>query len=179
MKKEFQIETQWTAFPLHPETPDEGLTLEELFTGHNVDIPMMMTRLKEVAEQEGLPIGVRNKTFNSRLAQELGKWAETEHQGEKFHNAAFRSYFVDGENIAKISVLVDLAKSIGLDEKRALTILETREFKKVVDQDWLRSYEMGITAVPTFVINHQALVGAQSYDALKQFLKSNDVKERK
>ena len=57
--------------------------------------------------------------------------------------------------------------------------MKWKEFKKAVDQDWVRSYEIGITAVPTFVINHQALVGAQSYDALKQFLKSNDVKERK
>jgi hypothetical protein len=30
LQKEFDIQVRWIAFPLHPETPDEGLTLEEL-----------------------------------------------------------------------------------------------------------------------------------------------------
>ena len=72
----FEIEVQWRAFPLHPETPEEGLTLEELFAGRNIDIPSAMARLKRVAKELDLPWGERKKTYNSRLAQELGKWAD-------------------------------------------------------------------------------------------------------
>jgi predicted DsbA family dithiol-disulfide isomerase len=36
----------------------------------------------------------------------------------------------------------------------------------------------GITAVPTFVIDHQAVVGAQPYEMLEAFLLQNGVRRR-
>ncbi len=101
------MDTVWVAFPLHPEIPEEGLTLEELFRGRNSDMDEMMARLKRVAREEGLPLGDRRRTYNSRLAQELGKWAEEKGRGEDFHAAVFRAYFADGKNIGKQQVLAD------------------------------------------------------------------------
>jgi len=110
------------------------------------------------------------KTYNSRLAQELGKWAESEEKGEPFHKAVFHAYFVDGINIAEISNLVKLAVSVGLSGREAQTVLEKRIFRDSVDSDWARSREMGITAVPTFMMKRKAVVGAQTYGLLEQFL---------
>lgn len=73
------------AFPLHPEIPEAGQSLEELFKGRDVDIPAMLARLQQVAGAEGLPFGERTMTYNSRLAQELGKWAEEMDAGDCFH----------------------------------------------------------------------------------------------
>jgi predicted DsbA family dithiol-disulfide isomerase len=92
--------------------------------------------------------------------------------------AAFRAYFVDGKNIAKISVLVDLAASIALPRKEAVSILATRAFKAAVDADWSLSQEKAITAVPTFVMNHDKLVGAQPYEMLERLMKAHEVKKR-
>jgi predicted DsbA family dithiol-disulfide isomerase len=170
---------QWRAFPLHPETPEEGRTLEELFAGRNMDIPAMMARLKSVAEAEGLPLGTRKMTFNSRLAQELGKWAEEKGKGDEFHNAVFRAYFVDGKNIAKKEVLLELGKKMGLPAKEAEEVLESRPFKAAVDEDWKLSMRRGVTAVPTFVIDDQVVVGAQPYEVLEQFLKNNGVRKKR
>ena len=178
MRKDYEIEIRWTAFPLHPNTPEEGLALEELFADRSVDIDQMMARLKQVANEVGLPLGERKKTYNSRLAQELGKWAESKGKGDEFHNAVFRAYFVDGKNIGSIPELVDLAKSVDLHGKEAQKVLETRAFKEAVDLDWSRAYAMGVTAVPTFVINNQAVVGAQPYEVLEELMKVNDVKKR-
>ena len=76
LKTAFDIDIQWTAFPLHPETPKEGMTLEELFAGRPINIKQVMDHLSSVAAELGLPFGKREKTFNSRIAQELGKLAE-------------------------------------------------------------------------------------------------------
>ena len=179
LRKNFEIETMWIAFPLHPETPEEGMTLEELFAGRNYDIEKSKLRLKQVAEELGLPLGERKRTFNSRLAQEMAKWAESKGKGDLFHDAAFRAYFVDGKNIGKVEEMVSLAKSVGLPEKEARSVLLSRSFKEAVDADWSRSRELGITGVPTFVIGHRAIVGFQPYEALEQFLKSCGVKKRK
>ena len=65
---------KWVQFPLHPETPQEGLSLEELFAGRDLDIPAIQEHLKELMRLEGLPYGNRTHTYNSRLAQELSKW---------------------------------------------------------------------------------------------------------
>ncbi len=135
-----------------------------------------MNRLKQVADEEGLPLGERKKTYNSRLAQELGKWAESQGRGDEYHRALFRAYFVDGKNIGKIPILIDLAESMELSRKGAQEVLETRAFKEAVDLDWSRSREKGVTAVPTFMLNQQAVVGAQPYKVLEQLMKSNNVK---
>ncbi len=117
----------------------------------------------------GLPFGERTKTYNSRLAQEAGKWAESLNRGEEFHQAVFKAYFADGLNIAKIPVLVDLAASVGL--KGIEDVLSRGTFKEAVDSDWNYSRSCGITAVPTFVANCRRLVGAQPYHVLEQLIK--------
>jgi predicted DsbA family dithiol-disulfide isomerase len=135
-----------------------------------------MHRLKNKARELGLPLGERKKTYNSRLAQELGIWAESKNRGDPFHMAAFKAYFVDGKNIAKIPVLLDLAASVGLLREEAETVLSTRSFKNPVDEDWAISKARGITAVPTFVINQDKFVGAQPYEKLEKFMAANGVK---
>jgi predicted DsbA family dithiol-disulfide isomerase len=178
LQKNYDIEVLWTAFPLHPETPEDGLTLEELFAGQPVDIKKIMARLKQVADELGLPLGERKKTYNSRLAQELAKWAESKGKGDEFHKAVFQAYFVEGTNIGKIDDLGDLTKSLGLPYKEARSVLELRTFKEKVDSDWSRSHALGITGVPTFVVNQQGTVGFQPYEVLEQFLKNCSAKRK-
>jgi predicted DsbA family dithiol-disulfide isomerase len=160
---------KWIAFPLHPETPEEGRTLEELFAGRNIDIPSMLDQLKIVATECGLAFGMRSKTYNSRRAQELGKWAESLNKGEEFHLAVFKAYFADGLNIAKIPVLVEIAESVGL--KGAEEVLSEGTFKEAVDKDWQYSQSCQIKAVPTFVSRGRMMVGAQPYNVLEDLLR--------
>jgi predicted DsbA family dithiol-disulfide isomerase len=178
LRKNYEIKVHWMAFPLHPETPEDGMTLEELFAGKPIDIKKVMARLRQVADELGLPLGDRKKTYNSRLAQELAKWAESEQKGDPFHEAVFRAYFVDGINIGRMDELVALAKSVGLPGEKARSVLELRTFKEAVDSDWERSRTLGITGVPTFVVDHRAIVGFQAYEDLGEFLKHCGVRRR-
>ena len=138
----------------------------------------MMQNLKKTAANLGLPLGNRQKTYNSRLAQELGKWAETKNTGDAFHAEAFKVYFVDGKNIAKLPVLLDLAEFTGLNREEAESVILNRTFKEAVDEDWALSIKNGIKAVPTFKMKNDQLVGAQSYSTLERLLISNRVKKR-
>jgi predicted DsbA family dithiol-disulfide isomerase len=138
----------------------------------------MMDHLKQVASRLELPFGERIKTYNSRLAQELGKFAETEGKGDEFHKAVFKSYFVDGKNIGKASVLMEIAELIHINGNNAQKVIRERTFKDAVDLDWKRSHELGVTAVPTFLFNHQRLVGAQNFETLEKLLLSNNVSKR-
>ncbi len=168
----------WRAFPLHPETPEDGRLLADLFANQPMDIGQVMAQLKQKATELGLPFGDRKNTYNSRLAQELGLWAESKAQGDTFHMAAFKAYFVDGKNIAKVPVLLDLVDSVGLPRDEAKQVLSARTFKTAVDADWDLSREKRITAVPTFVVNQDRLVGAQPYEAIEKMVIANGVEKR-
>jgi predicted DsbA family dithiol-disulfide isomerase len=113
---------RWTVFPLHPDTPEEGMELAELFAGREEQIKAMHARLRRLAVVEGLPLAERTRTCNSRRAQELGKWAEVQGKGDEFRKAVYRAYFVDGRNIANVDELVQIAEAVSLggDEARAV-----------------------------------------------------------
>ena len=117
-------------------------------------------------------------TYNSRLAQELGFWAEEQGCGHQFHIAAFKAYFAEGRNIAHTDVLVDLANQCGLSSSSAKEVLVRRQYRKQVDRDWELSRRMQITAAPTFVLGETRLVGAQSYRTLQDLMEQNGVMER-
>lgn len=138
----------------------------------------MMQNLRKTAADLGLPLSNRQKTYNSRLAQELGKWAESKNAGDAFHAEAFKAYFVDGKNIAKLPVLLDMTESAGLNREEAESVILNRTFKKAVDEEWALSWKNGIKAVPTFVMKNDQLVGAQSYSTLERLLISNGVKKK-
>ena len=68
------------------------------------------------------------------------------------------------------------ANGLSVDEARK--VLEERTFKDVVDEDWSKSHQYGVTGVPTFVAAGHGVVGAQPYDTLEKFLESVGVEER-
>jgi predicted DsbA family dithiol-disulfide isomerase len=150
-----------------------------MFADKNADISKMMTILKRIANRLGLPFGEPKNTYNSRLAQEVGKWAESKGKGYEFHKAVFRAFFVKGRHIGEAHVLAKIAESVNLNGKDVQKIIQDRTYREAVDLDWKRSYELSITEVPTFLCNHQVLVGAQPYGTLRNFLLPNNVKRRK
>ena len=157
-------------FPLHPDTPQEGMALEDLFPGR--DLTPMKERMKRLMAEAGLPYGERSHTYNSRLAQELGAWADTQPGGEALHDALYRAYFADCVNIGDVDTLVEVATSVGLDGPTARGVLETRRFREQVDQDWQRARQSGITGVPTFNHGQYVVVGCQPYEVLERFVKA-------
>ncbi len=164
------MEVRWKAFPLHPEIPAEGLALKELFKGKDVDVPGILARLKSTAASLDLPWTGTEMTYNTRLAQEAGKWAEEKGKGEEFHRAVFHAYFVEGKNIGKPDVLAAIAGGVGLPRREAGETLTSRKFGPAVDEDWALSRDAFITAVPTFMVGQDRLVGAQPYSKLEQFM---------
>jgi predicted DsbA family dithiol-disulfide isomerase len=170
LKQTFDIDATLVHFPLHPETPAGGRSMAEVYAGRNVDPEAMYQRMKGLMDEEGLPYGRRTHTYNSRLAQELGKWADTQPGGEALHDALYRAYFVDARNIGDTEILVELAQSVGLPADEARAVLAERRFKDAVDADWAKSHQYGVTGVPTFVAGRYGVVGAQPYETLEQLL---------
>jgi predicted DsbA family dithiol-disulfide isomerase len=138
----------------------------------------MAEKLRRVAADSGLPFNGTDRLYNTRLAQELGLWAESKKRGDDVHKAIFKAYFVDGRNISSIPVLASLASSVGLSGDEASEVLQTRSFKSAVDADWELSAELRIRAVPTLILNQERLVGAHPYEDFIRLMESNGVKKK-
>jgi predicted DsbA family dithiol-disulfide isomerase len=181
LAKEYDITIDRVDFPLHPDTPAEGTSLLELFGGGpqaRARIEASQQRLKQLAAAEGLPMATRERTYNSRLCQELGVWAAEQGRGDAFRVAAYRAYFAEGKDISNPDVLTALAASVGLDAQAASTVITQRTYKDKVDAEWKRAYGSGVNAIPTFLAGGQTVVGAQPYEVLARLVEATGARKR-
>lgn len=177
LRQEENVTISWSYFPLHPETPLEGKSLKELFRGREDAIEGFYQQIKSIADSYGLPYAKRNMTYNSRLAQELAAWADSQENGEALHDELYRAYFVDNKNIGDQDVLLSLVDAAGLDRAGAEQVLQNRLFSPHIDQHWHRAQSMGLSGVPTFVCDELYVVGHQQYEVLMRFV--NHMRELK
>ena len=170
LRATYDIEPVLVHFPLHPDTPLEGREMAGFYAQRGLDPEAMYLQMKARMDAEGLPYGRRTHTYNSRLAQELGKWADTQPGGGAIHDLLYKAYFVEARNIGDPDILVAIAEQAGLDGIEARKVLDERRFKDAVYADWQKSAAYGVTGVPTFVAARQGVVGAQPYEVLAQLV---------
>ena len=128
--------------------------------------------MKALMEEEGLPYASeRTMSYNSRLAQELAKWAESKGKGDEIHDLIFRAYFVETKNIGKPDILVEIARKIGLPADEEVEALVSRSYKEAVDADWKRCDALQVSAVPTFLAGRYMLIGAHPYEELEKLVR--------
>ncbi len=170
LKREYDLEILYRAFPLHPDIPEGGMPIEELF-GYNV--PVMnekMQKLEDIAASLGLPLAKRSVISDSRLSQELAKWVETKGKTEEYQDAIHAAYFSAGRNIADKAVLSEIVESCGLSKTEALEVIDTGAFSEAVNKDWIKSEELGIMVAPTYIMNGIRLMGSQPYEKLEELI---------
>ena len=146
LRTEHNVETRWLHFPLHPKTPPEGIPMQELYRNRDPESTKAAgNHLKSAMADAGLPYNRRTRLDNSRMAQELGAWADTQPSGADFHDAVFEAYFVNDRTISDKDTLVDIAESVGLDSREARNVLDARSFSKLVSQDWDRAWSSEVS----------------------------------
>lgn len=163
------VNVQWSPFPLHPDTPDDGMLLAELFRGANVDA--MHQRLYAIMDELALPYSKsRDRLYNTRKAQELALWAQEQDGGETLIGELFRAYFVENRNLADEGVLLDVVAKAGLDVEAARNVLKTRSQSPQVDAAWDRARQLRLNGVPAFVGGGYQFSGYQPMAEMERFV---------
>lgn len=168
LQEKHLLEVSWSPFPLHPETPQEGMLLSELFKGANIDA--MHERLYVMMDELGLEHKDRQRLFNTRKAQELALWSATKPQGPAFTALLFRAYFVENQNLADASVLLDVAAKAGLSVDEARKVLAENTYGAAVDEAWERARLHHINGVPAFIAGGYMFSGFQPLAEMERFL---------
>jgi len=107
----------------------------------------------------------------SRLAHEAAKWAEKHCRFEEYNLALFRAFFEHGKDIGEISILKGLAADLKLDAESLHISLKNSDYTAMVLADENEAIQVGVRAVPAFVVNGKVQVaGVQSAERLHELL---------
>jgi predicted DsbA family dithiol-disulfide isomerase len=168
LQQQRPVTVTWSPFPLHPSTPPEGMLLTDLLRG--MDLDAVHKRINGLLDELGLEHGERDRTYNTRLAQELLMWSKTQANGDALVEQLYRAYFVHNRNLAQESVLLDAVKAAGLDVEAARKVVQERSFSKAVDAEWNRARQYQISGVPAFIAGGYQASGFQPAAELGRFL---------
>jgi len=163
---------RWAPLELHPAIPKQGLDLDEYLAsvfGSPEAARPAMTLLKDLGERDGIRFEFERvrSVPNTLDAHRLILHAEAEDRQPQLVETLYRAFFEEGQDIGRAGVLVELAGRAGLDSDVAREYLASeRGIDDVRDRE-ARMKAVGLTGVPSFVINDRvAVLGAQEPDTI-------------
>jgi predicted DsbA family dithiol-disulfide isomerase len=169
LQQELDFDVEWKAFEIHPETPKEGMKTANYFPNYD------MKKMKNHIENFGKDVGIKlngDILANSKLSLAANEFAKEKGKFNEFHEAIFKANFEDGENIGDIDVLLAIAQGIGLNKEELSQYLGDQKNLDAIDESSAQAMKLGITGVPSFIINNKIVVGAQSAEVLKEFIEN-------
>jgi predicted DsbA family dithiol-disulfide isomerase len=170
------VETRFMPFELNPDLPPEGKDqqkhLAEVYRRSPEETAEMRQRLMDAADRAGFPMrwtgeGVEPAAmmWNTFAAHELLRWALAAAGPEaqaRLKQALFRAHFQERRNVGDREVLLDIAEAEGFDRTAASAALDDEALAMATRMEERRGLEMGITSVPSFIVNGRYLIpGAQ------------------
>jgi predicted DsbA family dithiol-disulfide isomerase len=171
-----RVDVRWRSFELEPRSPVEPVDLAAgLVTrfGMSADEAVERNRhMTELAAADGLAyrldIARLGNTFEAHhlthLAEEQGRQAEAVER-------LFAAYFCEGKAISDRAILVELAGELRLDREDVAAALDADRLAPEVRADEREASELGIGAVPFFVLDRRyAIAGAQPVELFLQGL---------
>lgn len=126
-------------------------------------------RLAQLAASFGMKFVSTQRIYNTRRAHEATEYARVHGRHIEFHSVVFRKVYAEGLDISQWDVLRAAAAEVGLDADEMQRDVEAGKYTADVEQQVQRAYQMGVSGVPTYVINDRyAVVGAQPYDVFRR-----------
>ena len=169
MKQEYTIIDEWLPFEIHPDTPPEGVLWKNYFPGMNPEA--FFQQLDERGKKMGIRFGPQALMSNSSIAMQGGEFAKEYGKYDPYHEAVFRAFFTDCKDIGNPSVILDIAKGVGLDAVALSAALEEGIYMPRLQDASSMAKMNGFSAAPTFVIEgYGSISGAQPIDTFRMIL---------
>ena len=177
------VNVTWRSFELDPGAPLErtGDRAERLAQKYGMTVEQAREaerQLTSVATGESLTfrfdIARSGITFD---AHRLVHLAETYDLQDAMKERLLQAYFTEGELMSDHDTLVRMALEVGLEEREVREMLVGERYADEVRADERIAGELGISAVPTFVVDRKlGISGAQRPDVLLDLLRQGWVK---
>lgn len=172
------VNVTWRSFELDPGAPHErtGDRAERLAQKYGMTVEQAREaerQLTDVATGEGLDfrfdIARSGTTFD---AHRLVHLAEIHNLQDAMKERLLQAYFTEGELMSDHQTLVRIALEVGLEEQEVCELLAGERYADEVRADERTAAELGISGVPTFVVDRKlGASGAQPPEALLDLLR--------
>jgi predicted DsbA family dithiol-disulfide isomerase len=172
-----EVEVVWRSFELDPNAPPrrEGDYVGRIARKYGVpreQAEATIDRMVRLGDADGLELRFdilrAGNTFDAHRIVHLARERGVQHDVKE---RLFRATFSEGEPIGDPETLVRLAEAVGLDAGEARDVLATNRYAQEVRDDEREATELGITAVPFYVIDGKAGVpGAQEVETFVRVL---------
>lgn len=179
-KEKSKIEITWHSFQLNPEleTQLDKNSLENFSERKGVSIAEakeMYQHVVKAGEIAGIEFNLEGqKVANSYKGHLLLQFAATKNVANEMEEELFKAQFIDGRNIDDEKTLIEIGKSLSLNEDEIKSALNSDDFKYAVAKDVALASQMGINAVPFFVINDKyGVSGAQPSEVFQEVLEKS------
>lgn len=169
-----KVEVRWRPFQLDPTLPKAGLDREAYMLGKfgsKERIDAAHARLEDMGREEGIDFrfDAMRVAPNTLDAHRVIRWAAPEGAGiqSAVVRALFSLYFERGVDIGDRQVLIDAARSAGMDAAKVETLLATTADEDGVRQEIEMAAQLGIRGVPCFIVaGKYAVMDAQPVEVL-------------
>ena len=132
-------------------------------------IAQTQAMIRERGAEVGFAFGPRDYVYNTFDAHRLLHWAGIVGQQLPLKLALLKAYHSEGKDPSNHDVLVEAARSVGLDADEARKVLDSDAWAAEVRAEEQQSQAMGIQSVPSIIFNERFLVtGGQPVEAFEQ-----------
>lgn len=163
-------------FFLDPTIPREGMSRRDYLVGKfgETGLDRIHDQLIAAGKAEGVPYAFDKITRspNSLNAHRLLRWAAVAGTQAQVMEALFLAYWSWGQDISDIGVLKAIAIVNGFRGEDIERVLRSDEGVKEVLAEAEMAQRMGVTGVPTFILNQKyGVVGAQPVKVLADVIR--------
>jgi len=175
---EVDAQIHFQPFELNPDMPPEGQNTTEHVVQKYGSNPERSKAARNAIKESGAALGFEfnyspdSRIWNTFDAHRLLHWAGLEGKQQELKEALFKANFTDQLSTSDPEVLVNAAKSVGLDEQRAREVLASGEFADDVRRDEMIWRNRGIHAVPSVIFNQRWMIqGGQPPQVFEQAIR--------
>lgn len=126
--------------------------------------------VRKLAAADGLDIVRSRMVPRTGKAHEAVKYAATQGMAAAMDRAVFDAYFLRGEDIGRIDVLVAIAASLGMDAMAVKIALDLDVHADDVARDRVMAEQLEITGTPALLAGSEVHVGLLSAEQLIDWL---------
>ncbi|MBN3847467.1 DsbA family oxidoreductase [Paraburkholderia sp. Ac-20342] len=162
-------------FELNPQMGPDGEDIVEYLGKKYGRTPAQIAETQAMIRERGASVGFdfgpRTRTYNTFDAHRLLHWAGIRGEQLPLKLALLRAYHADGKNPGNHDVLIEAARSVGLDAEEAREVLTSGAYADEVREEEKNNQQMGIQSVPSIIFNGRYLVtGGQPVEQFVQVI---------
>lgn len=124
-------------------------------------------KIFRVARETGIELRVPDHWLDSSYALEGAEFAREHGKFADYHDRVFAAVFEEGADISNLTILLQLAQSIGLPASELENALTTGALTAQVKEHEAEAAAFGVVGYPTFMLGEFPLIGVQPAETMR------------